>query len=248
MILSLKNQTYNPPRVITGERFDSVMLRNVSGLSFVDCEIVQTGKTNVFVATGCSDISISGGHIEGTPDLILNGITLTNCKRVAIDGVKVRLCKRGIVIGGCEDVDVSRCLLTELRSDGIDVGTSKRVTIANNTIADFTIAPGDHPDAIQIILAAVGALSSDITITGNSIFAAAQGITCFSHDRGVTENVTVTNNYICCLGPHGITMSQLGNSRVTDNVLARHPSATKRPYVTVSGTGNVVERNREPLN
>ncbi|CAM3239768.1 hypothetical protein SPAN111604_12670 [Sphingomonas antarctica] len=157
-----------------------------------------------------SGVNWTGGTIIGS----LLGISISNSDRVNITGADVSGAIKGIVVNNSSDIKLLRNKLHALRSDGIDV-VGQRVLVEGNTITDMRPVAGDHPDGIQI-WSANDEQTRDITVRGNSITGASQGIFARAPALGLS-NLVVTGNKVFVDYGNGIVLLDTKDSIATGN-------------------------------
>lgn len=156
---------------------------------------------------------------------------------------------RGLTIGKSSDVTVDRATLTRLKTDGIDIALSRRVTVTNSTCTDFTPRPGDHPDCIQMWSRPEEPPTSDVVLRGNTARGAMQGFSGFNHvrkgvDDGGFDRITIENNTVYGTYPHGVALFAGRDSRITGNKTRALPGGRWRVGVNIRDcTRCVVENN-----
>ncbi len=156
---------------------------------------------------------------------------------------------RGMTIAQSSDVTVDRATLTRLKTDGIDIALSRRITVTNSTCTDFAPRPGDHPDCIQMWSRPDAPPTSDIVIRGNTATGEMQGFSGFNHvrngvDDGGFDRITIENNTVHGTYPHGVALVAGRDSRIVGNKTRTLPGARWRVSVNVKEcTRCVVERN-----
>lgn len=158
------------------------------------------------------------------------GLVLNSVKGLTVEGSTFNRLYRGIVVGGCEDVLICDNDLTELGSDGIDVGQSARVQILRNLLSDFAPRPGDHPDGIQIMTAATGEASEDILLADNLIACGTgpriQGIFFRAENKAVRHRrVQILRNLLVNVGWQGINAGFIDELVLEGNRLPFQPPA-----------------------
>jgi nitrous oxidase accessory protein NosD len=164
----------------------------------------------VFFKTG--GVNWTGGTIIGTG----YGVSISNSERISVSATDVSGGTRGIVINNSTDVKVLRNKLHGLRTDGVDI-VGQRILVEGNQIWDMSPAPADHPDGIQM-WNATGSQTRDVTIRGNIITGAMQGI--FGRSTGVPlSNIVVTGNRVTVDYPNGIVVTNTEDSIITGNVV-----------------------------
>ena len=139
------------------------------------------------------------GSLDGNSANDGYGLGVTGGHHITLQNNQFQQLARGAVFSKVTDVVVRGNNFHDLRSDGVDFATVKRVTIDSNTFRDFYPVGADHPDAIQFWTSGTTTASSDIVISNNQIFqgkgGGIQGI--FLRDEVGTlpyQNVKITNN------------------------------------------------------
>ena len=212
-----------------------------------------------FVAENSSGIRVVGGILgpalgddpENTWKLGPLGYAakVTRSRDIGFNGTTFADAVRGLVIHQSTDIKIDRGTLTRLKSDGINISSSQRVTVNRSTCTEFSPRKGDHPDCIQMWSRPGWAPTGNVTLTNNVSKGEMQGFTGFNHvrngvDDGGFDNIVIENNRITGTYPQGIALGMARNSRVVGNTTRTLPGARWRVNVNVRDCDKcVVERN-----
>ncbi len=185
-------------------------------------------------------VSWTGGTVIGS----MYGVSIADSARVSVSGVDVSGAARGIVVNESTDVKILKNKLHHLRTDGIDI-VGQRVLVEGNVISDMNPLPGDHPDGIQM-WSANDEQTRDITVRGNTITGAMQGIFARSPALGLS-NLNVTGNKVLVDYPNGIVLVDTQRSTATGNAVRSiaGPKVVKA-NMRVEGANNTACGNAVP--
>lgn len=137
--------------------------------------------------------------------------------------------RMGLVIHRASDVTVRANRFWRLRSDGINVAQSMKLTISNNDFSETLPIAGDHADAIQMRDGV-----RDVLIEGNTVRGDTQGIGQMDKkDDAPLERVVVRDNDVAIEQYHTITLGACRDCRIEDNRVRR--GRTDRKAVIRSG-------------
>jgi hypothetical protein len=226
----------------------TVSLRNVVGLSLRGAKFSvppTTANTRGIGITGSRRISIEYPTMTGKGSAY--GIIAQSSSEISVSNGRFRSLRLGL---GYIDVSGGRIAdnsFIAMSSDGINVaGSSSKITLVGNSCSGTVIAPGAHPDCVQMWSTAGKPQLAEITITRTSISGATQGITLF--DLG-GQRITIADNRINTSYPQGIACYLCDDSRITGNVVTTEPGAKWRTSINATGNNLVVEGNSvAPLN
>lgn len=183
-----------------------------------------------------------GGTIDSPlPPTVWRNVMIDNARRIEISGVTLTGGQTGVLVTrGSEDVMLRDNIATGLQSDGFNVATARRVSIIGNTCRDFRPIPpvyangrmvkdGSHPDCIMLWSEAGKEPTSDITIVGNKMSGAMQGISHFWHPklgRDKVYRVKVWDNDVEVSYFHGIYMENTPGADLRGNRVRTVSGAT----------------------
>lgn len=175
-------------------------------LSFADCDFVGALKPNGErwgIGVNPSDVS---------------GLVITRCRTNDL--------WKAFTFRDCQDVSVVDNDMTDIGSDGVNLGQCDRVLIARNGLIGFNPFGGDHPDGVQIMTTAALGACTDIEIVDNLIYCEpdkrTQGIFCRSEnpDPAVRHRgLKIAGNVLVNAGWHGIGISSADDYEIVDNYL-----------------------------
>lgn len=174
-------------------------------------------------------------------DSVWRNVMIDNARRIELSGTTLTGGHTGVLVTrGSEDIMLRDNLATGLQSDGFNIATARRVSLVGNTCKDFSpIAPiyqngrmvkdGTHPDCIMMWSEPGKPPTSDITITGNTMRGAMQGISHFWHPklgRDKVYRVKVWDNVVDVSYFHGIFLEDTPGSDVRRNKVSTSRGAT----------------------
>lgn len=218
-----------------GARFSGLVFKGVSGLKFEGGTIVGLGGKSY------------GISISGSDNISITGMTITGASN-------------GIVVAASQNIFLLSNTLTGLRTDGIDIASSRKIIVRDNSCSNFSPVMdsydasgkllrggGDHPDCIQAWSRSQTSPTSDLTIERNRIEGKMQGIFLGNHvrngvDDGGFDRVIIRNNVIRVSMYHGIAVSNARDSMVIDNKVSTFPGGfnPKRPDQPIKAWVRVV--------
>ena len=194
----------------------AVSLYETSRLTFDGLALRGSGLGGQgIIAQASSDVSVKNGSYSG----IKLGIGYIDVQRGAISGNA----------------------FTRMTSDGINIaGSSSQISATANSCADAAPSAGAHPDCIQLWSTVGKPQLQLITISGNTITGATQGIALF--DNG-GQRITIANNRIDTSYPQGIACFLCDNSSITGNIVTTQAGATWRTQINGTGTNLTIAGN-----
>lgn len=167
------------------------------------------------IAQVSSDISVKNGSYSG----IKLGVGYVDVTRGAISGN----------------------VFTAMTSDGINIaGSSSQISATANSCSAFAPTPGAHPDCIQMWSTIGKPQLQLITVSGNTVSGATQGITLF--DNG-GKQITIANNRVDTSYPQGIACFLCDNSSITGNVVTTQAGAIWRTSINATGNNLTISGN-----
>ena len=217
---SIRNRTYDPPLTIdaSAATLDGVYLAGVTGVRW-------TGGT------------LQG--VPGTTKAAYYGVDATNSANITVDGVHISQFRVGIVYNNVTGGAITGNWLAGMWADGIDLATSRQITIAHNACSDFKPANGAHPDCIQAWSVAHYPPTADLTISANSAVGTMQGISLFDSptaaDQGGFDRISVTGNTVLITYPDGISVYNCRSCSVKNNSVNSLPNYQARAQLYVTG-------------
>lgn len=232
-----------------------------------------TVRMNGVVVAGMDLTKISGFRFVGgtvdPADFAFNSINLTSVHDVSLTGMTISGGKRGVVVSRGDTIAITDSKLTGLRSDGIDLGRTRKIVVRGNACSNFSpikdtfvngqkASNGDHPDCVQAWSRPTDPPVADVVVENNVAEGDMQGIFFGNHvrngvDDGGFDRIVIRNNHIRISRPPGISLGGGRNSVVTGNVVQSIPGSTLirngarvNTNLIVTGTANVVCGNRVP--
>ncbi|KPF61516.1 hypothetical protein IP88_15700 [alpha proteobacterium AAP81b] len=222
----------------------TVTFTNVTGLSWrggLSTVVPVTTSQRAFNIQRSTRVTLDMVSIGGNGNGLGYGIIAQNSSAITVKGASIRKLRLGIgyldVAGGT----ISGNLLTAMTSDGINItGSSSQITASANRCQLPAPSTGAHPDCIQMWSDTGKPQLADITLTGNIVSGATQGITLF--DRG-GQRIVITGNTIDTSYPQGIACYLCDASRITGNTLTTQAGARWQTVINATGVGLVVSDN-----
>jgi Ca2+-binding RTX toxin-like protein len=236
---------------------------NSSGLTIDHLEVAKNAAPGTYAyavtVSGSSNVTLSDmnihGSMDGDPTNDMNGVKIAGSTNVTFANSEVQQFLNGMAIGGSSNVTISHNNYHDIRIDGVDVTTTKGITIDGNQFHDFHHLAGDHADAIQFFTLNQPGASSDITITNNEIYQGSgvlmQGIFITDGDGNLPfSGVDIENNVVLGGNWNSIEVSHATDAKLVNNyatALNVINSATGTPMLsqvvlqnvdTVTMTGN----------
>ena len=209
------------------------------------------GDINDFTVRDSSDIAFDHVEVKGPPlrpDLLEAGLMFRVNRAISVTNSEFHNLRHGVSLLDNDGVTVSRNTFHDLRTDGIRGGGNSNVVVADNLLADFHPAPGDHPDAIQFWTGNTTASAKNITVTGNVFVrgrgSIAQGI--FFRDQVGNlpyQNVTIDGNLIVGAMGNGIASGGIGSGRITNNTVVALQDFPKSWILVALPADMVIEGN-----
>lgn len=197
-LLRVTGRTFDPPVIVdlSGATVKGIWLSSVSGMSF------------------------TGGTVTAGPNNY--AVRVDKSKKIRLERMTLRDAARGIVAGDSQDLVIIHNVLTNLRTDGIDLAGVQRALVAFNRCSNFAPVYPDHPDCIQSWQTkdreALGLpVVSDIVVAYNTIDGAMQGIGFFD---GPYERITMIGNRVRNTYPQGVALYGGVDSLVAYNDVA----------------------------
>lgn len=227
----IRDQQFDPP--VTIDATDAVVrgldIRNAGGI------IWRGGIIEAPKGRGDDDTSLKG---RGRGDEH-HGALVKSARDVTFDHVTFTNAKIGLVAARSTGLTVRQSRFTGMRSDGINSVGNSHVLIENNIFtdtrpipstgskADGTWQDGDHCDAIQIWAPPDVPVATDITIRGNIIEGATQGINTFGphgdgYQRIIVEHNSINTNYAAGISVMNCTDCRVRYNKLWPNALAKH--------------------------
>jgi hypothetical protein len=269
--LSIRN--FNPIGNVTIRSADAdnpahisdLYVQNSSNLTFTELDIgrpLNTGETAAAVKFARFDnvdnLTIDRVHVYGSlddnPQNDGRGMEIKNSSNVVLSNSEFEQVILALAIASCQDVTLVGNSFHDIRSDGINVMATDRITIDSNHFTNFDkIVGSDHSDAIQFWTTNQDRTSTDIVIRNNQMIqgtgTAFQGI--FLRDDSTTmpfQRVTIENNLVYMMDmPNGIMVKVAQDVTIANNTVISPQNDGKVEWIRlemVTGgtvTGNVTE-------
>ncbi|MFT3876189.1 MAG: right-handed parallel beta-helix repeat-containing protein [Propioniciclava sp.] len=197
------------------------------------CHIRDTKADGIHVTGASRDITITGNQLENTGDdsiAVVSYLTDSGrCRSVSITGNVIRQShSRGIAVVGGDTVAISSNAVDTTRNAGIYIAeessygirSTANVTISGNTITQAnTYGATTNYAGIQVVGSSVDHPVRAISITGNTVTAAAwHGIMVGSGGPGCYA-ITVTGNTVTDAGVTGILIQSVTDAVVSANLI-----------------------------
>lgn len=214
----------------------------------------------VIEAPATARFSVTLQQVDG---ITLRGVSLTGARgdgalgyagyildsrNVVFDKVTATDSTRGVVVNRSQDITFLDATLQGLRTDGIDIAASQRVTIDGASCHNFSPIEGDHPDCIQAWSSPDG-IVSDILVTNVHVEGTMQGIFFGTPDAGGFDRVRISNNVVIAGYGNGIGLYACRNCELTGNVVSTFPgSPNQSRVVMVGGTIKHYGNSHAPYN
>ncbi|MCT2398388.1 right-handed parallel beta-helix repeat-containing protein [Novosphingobium mangrovi (ex Huang et al. 2023)] len=174
--------------------------------------------------------------VGGTFGLVSQGyaIHVLNSRDIGFENVKMTSAQRGLVIAQSQDVSVSHARIVNMTIDGINIGSSQRVTVTDSSCSDFRTGKA-HPDCIQMWSSPTRGITQDVKLLRNSSDGDMQGFTAFNHvrkgvDDGGFDRITIADNRVRAYRVNGVAVYDCRNCVIVNNV-AETPKDAKRHVV-----------------
>jgi Ca2+-binding RTX toxin-like protein len=209
---------------------------NSTGLTIENLEVAKNSAPGTYAyavtVSGSSNVTLSGmnihGSLDGDASDDMNGVKIAGSTNVTLSNSEIQQFLNGMAIGGSTDVTISHNNVHDVRIDGVDVTTTKNITIDGNQFHDFHHLAGDHADAIQFFTLNQPAASSGITITNNEIYQGSgvmmQGIFLTDQTGHLPfSGVDIENNVILGGNWNGIAITDATDAVIKNNDLAALP-------------------------
>lgn len=218
------------------------------GLKFEDFAGHQSGGmssgSNVLSVEGCEDIQLTRGRVTAAG---FNGraLLIARSKGVRATAMQVSGTERGVFIDASSDVVATDTAVGAIRSDGVNLSRSHRVTIDGLTLADVDIRATDaHPDVLQIINSpTTPGICSDIIIRSVRAKVRAQGICLFDHGLGGADRVTIEDVALLTSYHHAVNMENVRGLILRNIRVGALPGEKAKPWVRTPGCTDVVSEN-----
>ena len=214
----------------------SVNVSNTSNLTFKSLGIgrqmteADASYTQLTSVTSSSNIVFDTVHVSGgtgnPADSRGWGFTVRTSSNVTIQNSTLDHLGYGLSIGTSDGILIKNNVLTDNRTDAMNITEVSNIVIDGNLITNTYPAPGEHPDAIQFFTKGAAKVSSNIVIKNNIIMQGAgggtQGVFMGDEEGDLPyTNVNISNNLIY-MGTmyNGISVSNGVNVNVQNNTVS----------------------------
>lgn len=232
----IKNKDFGDGITITSAdpenpaKMDAFKITGSSGITISNIDFTPQDTTGGFslLTYNSSDIHFDNITVtgpEGDAGYDVTAFMIRESSGVTVTNSEFTHLQHGISMLNNTDLTISDNYIHDIRTDGIRGGGNEDLTISNNYITDFYPQEGDHPDAIQLWTNSMTGVSSNVTITDNTIYCppgqGTQGI--FLRDQAgdmYYENVTITGNVLIGTRSNGIAVGHINGGTISDNVVA----------------------------
>jgi hypothetical protein len=266
----LKDRHYSPSLVIDarGATIVGWTLKAVSGISFKG-GLYRLAPGRVHPRTGAlvyghtlrfddaRDVEISEATFEGPGDPSISppvfgeggGLAFLDGEDLKLSSSHFKGFKSAVALGNVDGFELVGNTFTGMRSDGIQVGSSRHGLIEGNDCSGTHVRSDEHPDCVQLWSRPPAPPTSDIVIRKNRVRGDTQGIGMFNHvragvDDGGFDRITIEDNDIEVSYGQGIGLMAARDSIVRNNKIRSAPHAKYRASLNVDARvarcGNVV--------
>ncbi len=139
-------------------KISELKMRDVSNITFEDIEFTRIRGTDpdwakMVEINGASNITFNRGFVHGPVNALwqddMYGMYLRNITNLRVNGVTFHDLRVALVVEDTSNFNIENNVFTHLSRDAIEIPGSRHGRIYNNSMALFTLKPGDHPDGIQ---------------------------------------------------------------------------------------------------
>jgi hypothetical protein len=239
--------------------FDGLHIRKSANLTLSGLDLgrgLKPGEkdwTVLNAVASSKNISMVGvkihGSLDGNPANDGVGLIVRDSVSFSIKDSSFTELQRGTVVQGGWIIDVNNNQFSKIRSDGINVESTRNIRISGNTFKNFAPIEGDHADAIQFWNRKDSHGSSGITIRDNvmmqSTKGTVQGIFMSDANGHRYSNVGIINNLFYSNDAyHGIHVTEADKISVIGNtVVSQKGDAEKLWIYLTKNTGLLVKDN-----
>ncbi len=186
------------------------------------------------------------------------GLLALDSTNITIAGNEFHDLKTGAGFGRSENIELRDNSFHDIRSDGVNIGTSSHVVVEDNTFRDFYPEPGDHPDMIQVFNNGATQDTTDIVIRNNTLSqgqgAAVQGIFIEGVPKGEVgispfsmSDVVIEGNSISLDSAQGIWVADVSGLDIIGNHVAEANGTGLTPIIrTIRTEDATVANNTAP--
>ncbi|MCJ2180074.1 right-handed parallel beta-helix repeat-containing protein [Novosphingobium album (ex Hu et al. 2023)] len=164
-------------------------------------------------------------------------IHVRNSRNIEFSAVHMTSATRGLVIAQSQDVKVTRAEIDNMTIDGINIGSSQRITVTDSTCRNFNTGEA-HPDCIQMWSSPKRGITQDVKLLRNRSDGEMQGFTAFNHirngiDDGGFDRITISDNWIRAYRVNGVAVYDCRHCVITNNVAVMPDDAQNKVMVRV---------------
>lgn len=182
-----------------------------------------------------------------------HGLKVLDSTGITVAGSNFSCFKGGLVLGVVDGYTVRDNVFSQMRAAGIQAGETRHGLVERNLIYGIRIVTDEHPDGIQFWSRPTNPPSSDITVRGNTVVGASQGVAFMNHvrpdpatgrptDDGGFDRITIDGNDVWVSYPGGIVASDVRGLVLTRNRVRTAAGATYRASIQVDGNTVVARR------
>lgn len=253
---TISNKTYdprNPLRVING-KIIGMTLNNVQNIVFDSVEMENTISNGALLAVNSKGINIVNAKVSGDKNTTPQGqkkhlLTFRNCDGFSVKSSELSHSTVSLSMLQSRNGAIELNKFHDQAVDAVHIDECQKLKVLNNYCTKFVpVAVGGnatHPDFIQFMQQAVGAVCDDIEIAYNLFVRGsgtkAQGI--FIRPYAGYPNPTrlkIVGNAMLGGSPNGIALT--GDGYATDNIVISYPGQLSR--IGSAGFKGIISRNR----
>ncbi|HEY0445312.1 MAG TPA: right-handed parallel beta-helix repeat-containing protein [Allosphingosinicella sp.] len=232
--LTIQNKTFSAPvEIISLDPANQALIRslnvvNAHNLTFKSVEIGFTLPVGMADYAKMAQVNNSSyitfdsvsfhGSLDGFAGNDCDGLSVLDSHHITVIRSEFQQVKHSAMFGNTNYVDVIDNYFHDIRMGGVHFAQAEHVRISANRFTNFSVLPGDHPDAIQFWESSTTRPSRDILIMDNVIMqgtgTSTQGIFLGNDNNAFGyEDVRILNNLVYVAGYNGIHVG--GGTRVT---------------------------------
>ncbi len=164
------------------------------------------------------------GSLDGNPGNDADGLSILNSDQIKLLNSSFTELKHAAMFGSTTNIEVVNNKFFGTRFGGVHFADVQHVKVASNHFTDFSINPGDHPDAIQFWETGTTKPSRDILIVDNVILqgkgSSAQGIVFGNNVTSFDyEDVRILNNLVYSSAYNGILIDGAQRVQIEGNTI-----------------------------
>lgn len=164
-------------------------------------------------------------------------IHVRNSRNIEFSSVHMTSASRGLVIAQSQDVTVTRADIENMTIDGINIGSSQRVTVTDSTCRNFNTGEA-HPDCIQMWSSPKRGVTQDVKLLRNRSDGNMQGFTAFNHvrngiDDGGFDRITISDNWVRAYRVNGVAVFDCRHCVITNNVAVMPEDGQRKVVIRV---------------